>query len=201
VGEGKLSDDARAVDLFDVRYVEGELLFYTRDESPLLDQRRVLTLVIDRPAEMRHKHPRLPAQTLVMVEGAALALHADLLRVFGPAGAQVAVVWHAPTEADRIAAEEEMTLLRLTLAADVAHRRVTLARADGWTEIPERGRVVFSPRPPHAKIEYAQWVRVMDDAWTAGTSTFDPSRWEGLRGLVDELLVPPQSPRRRVSRA
>src|SRR5690606_34302438 len=38
VGEGR--DQLGSIDLFDVRYAGGELLFYTRDESPLFDQRR-----------------------------------------------------------------------------------------------------------------------------------------------------------------
>ncbi len=66
---------SREVDLFDVRYVEGELLYYTRDESLFLRNRRELTFVL-RPelAQARFKDPGARWQRLVIVIGLLLCL-------------------------------------------------------------------------------------------------------------------------------
>lgn len=198
VGEGAV--EAGGVDLFDVRFAENELLFYTRDESPLLDARRDLTVVLDRPAAQRHKLAALEAQTLVLGEALALALQADLLRVFGPAGSRVRLVWRCGDDADRGAAAEERGLLAIPLAAEVAHRRVELAVVDAWSDVPDGARVVLSPLAPEPDVPCAAWVRVGGEAWLALDRAW-PVR-EGpatLRSLADALLV--AVARRRVVRA
>lgn len=197
VGEG--ADKPGGVDLFDVRFVEGELLFYTRDESPLLDARRDVTVVFDLPDEQRHKQPALPSQTLVLAEASALALQGDLLRVFGPSGSRVRFVWRALTAEDRAAAAEERALLGLLLGAEIAHRRVELATAEAWGDISDVGRVVFSPRAQDHNVACAAWVRVGDDHWTVDDVTFDLREGHALlRELCDRLLV--TVARKRVSK-
>lgn len=198
VGEGKSAPDAP--DLFDIRYAEGELLYYTRDESPLLDARRDLTVVIDRPAEQRYKQPALAAQTLVLVESLALALQSDLLRVFGPAGSRVRLVWRCETAEDRAVADEERALLSLPLAAELAHRRVELTRVDAWSDVPDAGRVIFSPRASASDLFYVAWVRVGDAAWQALDALWELSEGAAvMRALADALLV--AVARRKVRRA
>lgn len=66
---------SRDVDLFDLRYVEGELLYYTRDESVFLRNRRVFTFVL-RPelAQARFKDPGSRWQRLVIALGLLLCL-------------------------------------------------------------------------------------------------------------------------------
>jgi hypothetical protein len=188
VGEG--GEGLGGIDLFDVRFVEGELLFYTRDESPLLDQRRDVTLVIDRPAEQRTKLAKLPAQTLVLVQGVCLALQQDLVHVFGPSGARVHLLWRADAPEDLAVAEEELALMSLSLKAEVAHRRVHLDVARSWGEVPERRRVVFSPHTPRSrKAETPNWVRVGGEVWRLGEHVFDATRYDRLRLLTTELLA------------
>lgn len=61
------------VDLFDLRYVESELLYYTRDESLHVRRRHVLTFVL--PGELeaaRFKDPALRWQRLVLAQGLIL---------------------------------------------------------------------------------------------------------------------------------
>ncbi len=198
VGEGAV--DEGGVDLFDVRFAESELLYYTRDESPLLDARRDLTVVLDRPAEQRYKQPALEAQTLVLAEAVALALQSDLLRVFGPAGSRVRVVWRCETPEDIVVADEERALLSLPLASELAHRRVELLRVDSWADVPDPGRVIFSPRAASTELFHVAWVRVGEESWSALDATW-PLR-EGpavMRALADALLV--SVARRRVRRA
>ena len=77
---------AGAPDLFDVRFVEGELLYYTRDESPLLERRRQLCVVIEEAPRLRHKLAELPTQTLVLCEACVLRAFADLQLAFGASG-------------------------------------------------------------------------------------------------------------------
>ncbi len=188
VGEG--STERGGVDLFDVRFAENELLFYTRDESPLLDARRDLTVVLHRPSEQRHKHPTLPAQTLVLTEALALALQGDLLRVFGPTGSRCAVVWLVERPSDAEVAEEERALLSLPLAAEVAHRRVVLQVARTWEEVPTAGRVVCSPLAEDDAVERAAWVRVDGEQWTLGDEHIEVAAGApALRGLADRLLT------------
>lgn len=177
-----------SIDLFDVRFAQGELLFYTRDESPLFDQRRYVTVVIDRPLELRHKHPELAAQTLVLVDATVLRLQADMLQVFGPSGAELHLRWRATGAGDRDAAEEEARLMGLTLADDLAHRRVTLAAIEGWAEVGLRGLVVFAAQHEDVRIGARAWVRVGQQRWWLGEQGFAVGEPGGLRGLLDAIL-------------
>lgn len=176
------------IDLFDVRFAQGELLFYTRDESPLFDQRRFVTVVIDRPLELRHKHPELAAQTLVLVDAAVLRLQADMLQVFGPSGAELHVRWRVSGAGDRDAAEEEERLMALTLADDLAHRRVTLAAIEEWGEVGQRGLVVFAAQHEDPRVGARAWVRVGQQRWWLGEEGFAVGEAGGLRGLLDAVL-------------
>jgi hypothetical protein len=68
-----MDETEKEMDLFDMRYVEGELLYYTRDESILVRRRRVLTFVLDADlASVRFKDPGLKWQRLVLVLGLIL---------------------------------------------------------------------------------------------------------------------------------
>ncbi len=186
-------DEAReelgAIDLFDVRYAQGELLFYTRDESPLFDQRRRITLTIDRPLEMRHKHPELAAQTLVLVDAAALRLQADMVQVFGPAGAELHLRWRVGSAGDREAADEEARLMALTLADDLAHHRVSLGTITSWDEAPQRGRVVFATQSEDPRAEASAWVRVGQPRWQLDDDSYPVGEAGGLRALLDAILA------------
>ena len=63
------------VDLFDLRYVEGELLYYTRDEAIFVRSHRVVTFIL--PTELvdaRVKDPALEWQRLILVLGLILCV-------------------------------------------------------------------------------------------------------------------------------
>src|SRR5262249_50648468 len=60
-------DDSRDVDLFDVRYVEGELLYYVRDESALRRKAYAVSFVFEPSLERaRFKDEGVPWQRLVL---------------------------------------------------------------------------------------------------------------------------------------
>ena len=188
VGEGAATPGG--VDLFDVRFAESELLFYTRDESPLFDARRVVTVVFDAPAAQRVKHPAHPAQALVMANAVALALQADLLRIFGPAGSHTRIRWLARSPEDLTAAEEESALLGLVLAADIAHRRADLAIARTADALPGGTTVVLSPRGADPALPHHAWVRTDEAVWSLGNARFAlGDAPTDLRALTDQLLA------------
>ncbi|WP_426751225.1 hypothetical protein [Myxococcus sp. Y35] len=68
-------EDAPNLDLFDVRYVEGELLYYTRDESISVRRRRVITFVLSPSlADARVKDSGVRWQRWVVALGLLLCL-------------------------------------------------------------------------------------------------------------------------------
>lgn len=174
------------LDLFDLRYVLGELLYYTRDDSPLLEARRVFTFVIDQPARLRHKHKGLPAQTLTLVEGVLLRLERDLSDIFGARAVETRWLWRAQTSEDEAAAAEEEALLRQLLASALAHRRVRLSRLDPETAWPSGRCLIFSPMPPPPKKDRPEgvWMRVGDLAWILEEMSYTPLRRETLDTLL-----------------
>ncbi|HEY8376760.1 MAG TPA: hypothetical protein VIK91_09740, partial [Nannocystis sp.] len=182
-------EELEVIDLFDVRFAQGELLFYTRDESPLFDQRRRVTVVIERPLDQRHKHPELSAQTLVLVEAATLRLQADMMQVFGPTGTELHLRWRPGGKADREAAEEEARLMAMTLAAELAHRRVTLGIVESWQEVGSRGLVVFATHQEDPRVGARAWVRVGEPVWQLGGERFVVGEAGGLRALLDAVLL------------
>jgi hypothetical protein len=185
VGEGTGNGN---IDLFDLRYLEGELLYYTRDESPLLDALRTLSITVDRPASLRYKHARLPAQTLVLVQALALVLQQDLSRTFGPMAARTHLAWRVASPADLKVAEEERALLSLSLGAELAHQRSTLTVLAEQEELAGRGRVVFSPLAMPSRFEGA-WIRVDGERWRVGERQVDASSVAELRALATALLA------------
>jgi hypothetical protein len=71
--DGGVGASANVIDLFDVRYAEGELLFYTRDESAFSRNRRLIVFALAPDlVRARFKDTALPAQRLVVALGLLL---------------------------------------------------------------------------------------------------------------------------------
>jgi len=93
----------RTVDLFDMRYVEGELLYYTRDEAILLRQRRIVTFLLGDDLEStRVKDRALPWQRIVLLLGLLMATIKKMSADLGHEALQFRVVFvrgsaHAPS--------------------------------------------------------------------------------------------------------
>jgi hypothetical protein len=79
--------------------------------------------------------------------------------------------------------------MAMTLAADLAHRRVTLATIEGWQEAPPRGLVVFAAHQEDPRAGARAWVRVGEPRWTLGEERFAVGEPGGLRGLLDAILL------------
>lgn len=191
VGEGRVTDVG--IDLFDVRFAENELLFYTRDESPVLDAFRRLTISVDEPERMRVKAPEAEAQTQVLVLGLALALQADMIRAFGAAASKTVVCLHCRGVADQAAADEDLALLELSLRSEIKHLRAQLMTTnDEEQALNLASGVVFSMRPrPHDSNAFA-WIRVDSASWSWSddetTEAFETVPQEKLRQLADAIL-------------
>jgi hypothetical protein len=77
-GGSEPAEGSDEIDLFDMRYVEGELLYYTRDEAIHVRTRRVISILVGPSlVEARWKDPELPWQRLTL----ALAIVLGLVRV------------------------------------------------------------------------------------------------------------------------
>jgi len=101
-------EDEPTLDLFDVRYVEGELLYYTRDESVAVRRRRQVTFVLPPGfAEARVKDAGVRWQRAVAALGLVLCLVRRLSVWLGEEDLrfQVVVTWDGagtgPLEAER----------------------------------------------------------------------------------------------------
>ena len=190
VGVGN-EHDHRAPDLFDVRYVEGGLLYYTRDESPLLERRRVMNVAILEVERARHKLAELPTQTIVLIEAVVFLAFLDLQQAFGPSLVQLQLA----VDGDAAVVDEEVGLITASLDSEIAHRRAVITPL---ALLPAERRVVFSPRPPPegaSKSTTLLWVRVGEATWTVSVHPHGPEQRTkvdprtGLRALVDRIAA------------
>lgn len=79
--------------------------------------------------------------------------------------------------------------MALTLADDLAHRRVTLDTITTWDEAPARGRVVFATQGEDPRAEALAWVRVGQPRWQLGADSYAVGEAGGLRALLDAILA------------
>ena len=101
---------AGEIDLFDMRWVEGELLYYTRDEAILVRRRRVVILALDEAlVRARVKEAHLPWQQIVLVLALIIVLVKKLVELLGEEALELRVVFPAR------ALEEEQGLMELLL--------------------------------------------------------------------------------------
>ncbi len=95
------------VDLFDMRYVEGELLYYTRDEAIFVRRRRVVILALAPDlARARVKDRQLPWQRIVLVLGVVLVVTKKLVELLGEEALEIRVVFQHEDGAPTPLAEE-----------------------------------------------------------------------------------------------
>lgn len=87
-------EDGDEIDLFDVRYAENELLYYTRDESSFHRRYRNVFIVLDQGIDrLRHRDRALPWQTRILAFGLVHALVHQLARWLSTFSLSVTVVW------------------------------------------------------------------------------------------------------------
>lgn len=120
-------DDHERPDLFDVRYVENELLFYARDEGVALRRRRSVALVVDPSVSaLRVVEPGRGVQRLVVALGMLSAVLRRVLEWLDPGTVRFALVF--PHGADEAPFAEEARVLELLLHAERERGAVEVLR-------------------------------------------------------------------------
>lgn len=115
------------INVFDVRYLEGELLYYMRDEGSLRRKRRTVHLIFDLGEAFEWKSPGWDFQFSVLSQGLGLRLLNDLFEVFEHDS--VHACFHYLTGGvDSAFLRAEIDLMRLLLDDAVRH---------GWVEFHE----------------------------------------------------------------
>lgn len=103
-----------AIDMFMVRWAEGELLYYTRDESVWVRDRRLISFVfLPDLTQARFKDPTLHYQRLVLLLGAVVAWVRRLETWLGRSDLQLRMLFVSEGDVDPLA--EERGLLSLLL--------------------------------------------------------------------------------------
>ncbi len=204
-------DDGAArdeVDLFDLRYVEGELLYYTRDESVLLRNRHVVTFALmPELSRARFKDRGARCQRLVLAMGMVLCLVRRLSEWLSREGLLFRVVF-VGGEAT-LAAERELAALMLREWIEKGTAEITvvpdlpavLADAYARSRIAESDVVVLGDG--NAKAEVHPRVQVLQADFSranpvltgrglheaAGAKAFEWDAWTAaLTALADRLV-------------
>lgn len=168
------------VDLFDMRYVEGELLYYTRDEAIFVRQRRVVVFAMSADlARARVKDPELRWQRIVLAMAAVMTLTKKLSVLLGTEALSFRVVFLEGDGRGRtsLADERELALLLLREWCDKGIAEVT----DGsWELLAEQTResarraaveiVRFTTTPGEAPFHELDPRVVLVDYPVVGTS-------------------------------
>lgn len=204
-------EGAARPDLFDVRFVEGELLYYARDESVAVRKRRRVVLVLDPSlAGARVLDPKATYQRLVWLLGTLTALLRKMSEWFDTEALTFELVFVRGKDAPLT---EELGVASLLLREFRERGQVEVREAETTAQAcletrqtwRQRGRLlVFGTKFPSGLDETNQpdaWVSLKDGqpeiAWKAGPAPVGDEtaqaadRWAQLaRTLLDGLLAP-----------
>ncbi|HWO23228.1 MAG TPA: hypothetical protein VNO30_31015 [Kofleriaceae bacterium] len=147
-------EDHQAVDLFTLRYVEGELLFYTRDESVFRRHRHLITFLLGTDLDdARVKDPDVPWQRLVLALGLLVAAIRWLTDQLGHEALAVRLAFpprRLVEERELVALllEGEITSGIVQVVEEPAGAAIRAAEAAGATAISDLVLVSLGPVPP-----------------------------------------------------
>jgi hypothetical protein len=199
------SDD---VDLFDMRYVEGELLYYTRDESVFIRSRRVVTFVFEPElVRARFKDQGMRWQRLVAAMGLLSAVVQKLSAWLAEEGLFFRVLFVQSNRDDPLEAERGLCrlLLREWIEKEMAEvveidsTEAAVARAEEDARTAQADLVLFTmqTRPLEGldKRVRAAFVNLDEPSpvlwWNdrpAGSITTDAEPWSAWIAVSLELL-------------
>jgi hypothetical protein len=122
---------ATGVDLFDLRYVEGELLYYMRDESTFVRRRHEIVFVFAPAlAALRTKDGELPWQRGVLALGLVLLVVRRLVEALGHEALAIEVLFARGDEGQPML-QEEQELMALLLSDERERGLVQVGETDG----------------------------------------------------------------------
>ena len=176
MGRGALLDESSVVggegslDLFDLRFVEGELLYYLRDSGHLQRKRRQLDLIIDLRNPLNIKYPDHPYQLETLVMGLVMALERDIRVLF----AVDAVTYKLHLVCDR---EEKTTkfpehvqklkaVLDILFSASIQRElmSVVIEAETDWGALPQRGKKSYCIGLSNNPETVADWSSLLEEA-------------------------------------
>jgi hypothetical protein len=173
----KNAGDSERPDLFDVRFVEGELLYYARDESVAVRRKRTMVLVFD-PSLVRARvlDVRESRQRLVWLLGCATAMVRRLSQWLDTEAVRFELLF-ANEEAES-PLREEQDVLALALREFRARGQLVLASAESSLAAAMRAREAHGAR-----------ARIL--LFGAGLPPAALALW-GLDGIVDAAAPVPR---------
>ncbi|MFT4978061.1 MAG: hypothetical protein ACI8S6_003969 [Myxococcota bacterium] len=153
-------DRSLDIDLFDLRLMEGELLYYLRDDGVLRRKRRIVHLVLDAGEPLLRKPIGYDYQLSVIVAGMMLRLVWDLRAVFARDALTIKIHCLCPPgHRDRWA--DELALMRLLLRDETEHGAVSLELAEAMPPADFHAQV----RDPSQKVYVVSFSEHRPGAW------------------------------------
>ena len=129
-----MESDGERPDLFDIKYLRDELLYYSRDENQFLRRRRTFVFVLTPElAETRFKDAELPWQRIVLVCALLLTVVYKLAEWLSTDSLVFEFVFLDQGETDLLA--DERQLLTLVLREQIANGSVTITRRASLSDV------------------------------------------------------------------
>ncbi len=131
--------EGHPISLFDLRYVEGELLYYLRHDGVMRRRRRVVHLILDIAPLFYAKSPGYPYPFSTLAQGLVSRLTRDLLTIFEEDAVTIQAHYiarpdpnHTPAQAaaEQARCQEELSLLSLVLGRELRQGDVSITLVD-----------------------------------------------------------------------
>ncbi|VAW78060.1 hypothetical protein MNBD_GAMMA12-3891 [hydrothermal vent metagenome] len=119
-----IDENHQGLNLFDLRYIEGELLYYMRDEGALLRKRRSLFFILDLESSLQLKPLSYDYQISILVQTLMLTLYQEFSGIFDNDSIEASFNYLAHND-NQSYLEDEANLLKILLADDIKHERVS----------------------------------------------------------------------------
>lgn len=188
------------VSLFEMRYVEGELLYYMRNDGVMRRKRRCVHVIVDLDVTFHYKSPGYEYPFSTLTQGMITRLVRDLLATFEEDAVHISIHYvYRPQEGesvenikrDKDRVDREMSLLALVLGREVRQECVSLDLVDDIDlEILQesKGRVyavafVFNKKSEHF------WRGLFDDLEHARPPVFGLTVPMGVAEVSEESLM------------
>ncbi len=132
-----IDENHQGLNLFDLRYIEGELLYYMRDEGALLRKRRSLFFIVDLDSSLHVKPISYDYQISILVQALMLKLYQDFTNIFENDSIQANFNYISRND-NQAYLEDEAELLKILLIDDIKHGQVKFDIGNeinlAWTE-------------------------------------------------------------------
>ena len=135
-----LTEEDAGINLFDLRYIENELLYYMRDSGQLRRKRRTVHLVFDVGDWFLRKSIGYDYQFSILLQGFALRLLRDLFKIFEKDSVHFHFTFLPVGDPEHLA--RESGLLRVILGDFIKHEWVSIRLLDSLDlrELPDPRR-------------------------------------------------------------